>query len=206
MPCSDVGQNERKVPVGAISRLAQIGKQIMQTLNIAYITSVKDIVRLGRVEDSIIDPASSNGNEAGFSLVEAAIAQVIILIALLGVVSTFAYVINYNAGNNSRSQALAVLQQQVEILRAAKFTPTVTDSSLTGGTKTPFTVTTTAGFNFSVQVVVDNNPLLAGIQDDTAVPAPTLKEITVTTRLVSPSPGWQTAVPTSVVLRRTRAN
>lgn len=149
---------------------------------------------------------ATNASEAGFSLIEAAVAQVIILIALLGVVSTFAYVINYNAGNNSRSQALAVLQQQVEILRAAKFTPTVTDASLTGGTKTPFTTTTTAGLNFSVQVVVDNDPLLAGIQDDTAVPNPTLKEITVTTRLVSPSPGWQTAVPASVVLRRTRAN
>ena len=144
--------------------------------------------------------------DAGFTLIEAAVALVILLVALLGVVTTFAYVINYNAGNNSRSQALAVLQQHVENLRAAKFTPTVTDSSLTGGTKAPVTVTTPTGTQFAITVVVDNDPLTAGIQDDTAVPAPTFKEITVTSRLSSPSPGWQLAVPATVVMRRARGN
>ncbi len=145
-------------------------------------------------------------NEAGFSLIEAAIAMVILLIALLGVVSTFAYVIVYNSGNNSRSQALAALQQQVEILRAAKFTPTVTDASLTGGVKYPVAITSASGAQFNVQVTVDNDPLTAGVQDDSAVPNPTFKEITVTARLASPSPGWQTAIPATIVLRRTRAN
>lgn len=144
--------------------------------------------------------------EGGFTLIEVAISLVIILVALLGVVATFAYVISYNAGNNARAQALAVMQQRVEILRAAKFTPTVTDSTLAGGTKAPLTVTTPTGTQFAISVVVDNDPFTTGVQDDTAVPNPTLKEITVTSRLSSPSPGWQMAVPTTVILLRTRAN
>jgi prepilin-type N-terminal cleavage/methylation domain-containing protein len=153
----------------------------------------------------VINESSANCRvEAGFTLIEVAMAMVVILVALLGVVFTFTYVINYNAGNNSRSQALAVLQQEVEQLRAGKFTPTITDPALTGGTKSPKVVTSPSGEKFTVNVIVDNNPLVAGIQDETV--ATTLKEIRVTASLSSPSPGWQTAVPAMMVLRRTRAN
>lgn len=144
--------------------------------------------------------------EGGFSLIETTCAMVIILIALLGVVTAFTYSINYNAGNQSRSQALALLQQEVEQLRAAKFTPAVTDAALTGGTQADRTVISPTGSRFTVQVVVDNDPFTGGIQDDTARPNPTIKEISITTRLESPSPGWQTAVPSTVLLRRVRAN
>jgi type II secretory pathway pseudopilin PulG len=144
--------------------------------------------------------------ESGFTLVETCCALVIILVALLGVAFAFTYSINYNAGNNSRTQALALMQQEVEQLRAAKFTPTITDPILTGGVKATKTVTSTSGLRFTVDISVDNDPLTSGIQDETAVPVTTLKEISVTTKLESPSPGWQTAVPTTVVLRRVRAN
>lgn len=151
-------------------------------------------------------PHSNANGESGFSLVEVVCALVIILIALLGVAFAFTYAISYNAGNNSRAQALAILQQEVEQMRAAKFTPTVTDTSLTGGTKPLKTVLSPTGTYFTIQVVVDNDSLTTGIQDDIAVPNPTLKEIKVTTRIASPSPGWQTAIPATIVLRRVRAN
>ena len=144
--------------------------------------------------------------EAGFTLLETTCALVIILIAMLGVTWAFTYAINYNAGNQSRSQALALLQQEVEQLRAAKFTPTVTDTSLRGGSQAPRSVTSPTGSRFTVTVVIDNNTVVSGVQDDVDVPAPTMKEISITTRLEAPSPGWQTAVPATVVLRRTRAN
>jgi prepilin-type N-terminal cleavage/methylation domain-containing protein len=147
--------------------------------------------------------------EAGFSLIEVACALVIILVALLGVVFSFTYVVNYNAGNNARSQALAVLQAQVEQLRAAKFTRTITSSvagsDLRGGTHTVDNVTTTAGLAFNVQYIVDNDPFTAGVQA-TESSTITLKEITVNVTLRSPSPGWQFAVPATAVLRRTRGN
>ena len=148
----------------------------------------------------------SDSGEAGFTLIEAACALVIILIALLGVVFAFTYAVNYNAGNTSRSQALAVLQQEVEQLRAAKFTPAITDSVLTGGIKANRTVTNSSGNSFIIGVEVDNDPFTAGIQNDSAAPNPTLKEIRVSARLASPSPGWQTAIPAVIILRRVRAN
>lgn len=159
----------------------------------------------------IMTPESNNllvsdKGESGFTLIEAACALVIILIALLGVVFAFTYAVSYNAGNTSRSQALAVLQQEVEQLRAAKFTPAITDSVLTGGVKANKTVTNSSGNSFVIGVEVDNDPFTSGIQNDTAVPKPTLKEIRVSARLASPSPGWQTAIPAVIILRRVRAN
>ena len=151
-------------------------------------------------------PQLKDGSEAGFTLIEAACALVIILIALLGVVFAFTYAVNYNAGNSSRSQALAALQQEVEQLRAAKFTPTITDSVLTGGIKADRTVTNSSGNSFIIGVQVDNDPFTAGVQNDAAAPNPTLKEIRVSARLASPSPGWQTAIPAVIILRRVRAN
>ena len=144
--------------------------------------------------------------EAGFTLLETTCAMVIILIAMLGVSWAFTYAISYNAGNQSRSQALALLQQEVEQLRAAKFTPKVTDTSLRGGSQAARTVTSPTGNRFTVTVVVDNNIGVTGVQDDVDVPAPTMKEISITTQLEAPSPGWQTAIPATVVLRRTRSN
>jgi len=146
------------------------------------------------------------GQQEGFTLIETTCAMVIILIALLGVAFSFTYAINYNAGNQSRAQALALLQQEVEQIRAAKFTPTVTDPALTGGVKGARSALSPTGTHFTVQVTVDNDPFTAGVQDDSAVPNPTLKEITILTKLEAPSPGWRTAIPSTVVLRRARSN
>jgi prepilin-type N-terminal cleavage/methylation domain-containing protein len=149
---------------------------------------------------------STGNNEDGFSLVEVIIAMVILLIVLLGVFITFAYAVNYNAGNSARSQALTVLQQQVELMRSAKFTPQITDSSLLGGTHAPVPVTTVNGNKFIVTTAVDNDPSTAAIEDDTAKPKPTIKEISVTVTFAAPTPGWQTAVPAKIIMRRVRAN
>jgi type II secretory pathway pseudopilin PulG len=149
---------------------------------------------------------SMNSGESGFTLIEVSIGLVIIMVALLGVAFSLTYVINYNAGNNSRSQALAVLQQEVERMRAAKFTPTTTDPSLLGGTRADRLVASPGGSQFTVSISVDNNPLTAGIQDEAAAPNSTLKEVGISVRLASPSPGWQTAIPATIILRRVRAN
>ncbi|MBK6749221.1 MAG: type II secretion system protein [Pyrinomonadaceae bacterium] len=154
-----------------------------------------------------ISPERRNmSGEEGFSLIETTCAMVIILIALLGVAFSFTYAINYNAGNQSRTECLAVLQQEVEQMRAAKFTPSVTDPGLTGGAKLPRTIISSTGKRFLVTVSVDNDPNTAGIQSDTDVPVPTIKEVTISAKLEAPSPGWQITVPSTIVLRRVRAN
>lgn len=147
--------------------------------------------------------------EGGFSLVEVIIAMVILLVALLGVFLTFTYAVNYNAGNNTRSQALSILQQEVELMRSAKFTPTKTDqgpypiADLRGGVQTPRVITSADNNRFRVNVTVDDDPETSGVQINTAT---TLKEITIVVMPDSPTPGWQTAVPATVVLRRVRSN
>ena len=154
-----------------------------------------------------IEPIFESGptsSQKGFSLVEVCVAMVIILVALLGVFFTFTYAITYNAGNNSRAQALAVLQEEVEKLRSYKFTPTVTDTQLQGGAKTPFQVVSPNGGTFSVTIIVDNDPFTAGVQDETTPTS--MKEIEVRVKLDRPSPGWQAAVPATVFLRRVRSN
>jgi type II secretory pathway pseudopilin PulG len=146
--------------------------------------------------------------EAGFSLVEVSAAMVIFFVAMLGIFVSFTYAVNYNAGNSSRAQALAVLQQVVEELRSKKFTPSKRDADLDGGTKTPKYKTTDDGNRFRIQIVVDDDPLTPGVQDydGDVTKKVTLKEITVTVVLDRPAPGWQTAVPAKIVLRRVRAN
>ncbi len=153
--------------------------------------------------------------EAGFSLVEVSVAMVIILIAFLGVFATFTYAIQYNAGNKSRSQALAVLQQEAELIRAAKFTATgAPDALLLGGTHAPFPVTHTNGRTFIVDIKVDNDPSTAGVQDETyvcrspqgaAIPC-AIKEVTILVTLAKNNPGWQYSVPVQILLRRVRGN
>jgi len=171
----------------------------------------------------------------GFTLVEVVIALLIIMIALLGVFSVFTYAITYNAGNKARAQALAILQQEVERYRAAKFNATPeTDNftpgdpddgrrDITGGRKADRTVIATNGMSFTVRVSVDNAPSVANTPDPPNLDIPqneayqclspqgdpivcTLKEITIEVRLAAPNPGWQTAIPVRTVLRRVRGN
>lgn len=141
--------------------------------------------------------------ESGFSLIEVVLALVVLLIALLGVFLAFTWAITYNAGNNSRSEALAILQQQVERLRSAKYTPTVVDASLSGGVQATKLVTLPGGNRFRVDITVDDDPETANVQIDNTS---TVKEVELTVSLDRPTPGWQSSVPATVILRRVRAN
>lgn len=141
--------------------------------------------------------------QKGFSLMEAVMAVVILLITLLGVFSVFTYAVIYNTGNNIRSQALSVLQREIELLRSAKFTPALTDSTITGGVKAAKNVTSADGTSYKVEVTVDDDPNTAGIQTDLTK---TIKEITLTVTPTNKVSGWQTAVATTVTLRRVRGN
>jgi prepilin-type N-terminal cleavage/methylation domain-containing protein len=167
-------------------------------------------------DSSVIDNEYKKVEEAGFSLVEVTIALVIILIVLLGVFVTFTYAVSYNAGNNSRAQALAVLQREVELLRSAKFTPTVRDDytpgipddgrrDIRGGTKASRSAESADGNKFIVETKIDNDPSTEAI-DSGNENTTTMKQISVTVKLDSPTPGWQTSVPATVVLRRVRSN
>ena len=142
-------------------------------------------------------------SESGFSLVEVTIAMVILLVGLLGVSLTYTSAVRYNAGNNLRLQSLAILQQEVEQLRNARFTPTATDATLLGGIKDVKTVTTADGNTFQIQTIIDDDPFTAGVQTNTSK---TLKEIVITVSAENQSQGWISTIPATVTLRRVRGN
>ena len=147
--------------------------------------------------------AARKSAEAGFSLIEVSIAMVVFLIAVLGVFISFAYAVSYNSGNASRAQALALLQQRVEQMRSARFVPTRTDDDIKGGVKAADVVTGSDNHLYSLQVTVDDDPFTDGVQVDDLS---RFKEVHVTVSLEAPTPGWQTSVPATVILRRVRGN
>ncbi len=143
----------------------------------------------------------NTSDQAGFSLMEVIIALVILLIALLGVFYTFTYAVGYNSGNTQRSQALQILQQEAETIRAAKYSPYLIDYVLIGGEKPPKVVTTADGNIYLVEITVDDDPFTAGVQADNTK---TLKEITISVTSENVASLWQSSVPTRVVFRRAR--
>jgi Tfp pilus assembly protein PilV len=70
--------------------------------------------------------------ESGFTLVETAIALVVMMVGALAISSLFLFSIQNNVGGGERAQSMAVAQQQMEQLRSVKFD----DSTLAVGSTT----------------------------------------------------------------------
>jgi len=60
-------------------------------------------------------------NSQGFSLLETAIALVIMMVVTLGTAQLFVYATKYNAGSADRAACLAIAQQKMERLRWTDF-------------------------------------------------------------------------------------
>jgi len=69
-------------------------------------------------------------SERGFTLMETAIALIVMTILALAASSLFVYAIKYNGGANERALSLAVAQRRMEIMKKASFN----DAMLTPGT------------------------------------------------------------------------
>ena len=122
--------------------------------------------------------------QSGFTLMEAVIAMVIMMVAVLGSASVFSYSINYNSGATDRELAMAIAQKEMEQLRSVAFTHASLNA--TGG------ITTTvvrAGRSYSVTVRIVHSNTVAG--------QPTMKTITVQVTPMSSTLG-------AVVLRTQR--
>ena len=64
---------------------------------------------------------NSDRRQDGFTLLETAMAMVVMMIGGLGIAAVFAYAIKNNTGARDRAVSLAVAQQEVERLRALPF-------------------------------------------------------------------------------------
>jgi Tfp pilus assembly protein PilV len=123
--------------------------------------------------------------QSGFTIMEAAIAMVIMMVAVLGSASVFSYSINYNSGATDRELAMALAQQQMEQLRNVSFTDTSLDA--TAG------ITTTvvrAGRSYTVTTTIAHSNTVNG--------QPTMKTITTQVTPLGSTLG-------SVILRTQRA-
>ena len=104
--------------------------------------------------------------QSGFTIIEATIAMVIMMVAVLGSASVFSYSINYNSEATDRELAMAIGQQQMEQLRNAPFA----DASLNATAGTTTTVVR-AGRSYNVTTTI--------VHSDTISGQPTMKTITV---------------------------
>lgn len=103
-----------------------------------------------------------NGQQTGFTLLETAVAMVVMMIGGLGIAAVFSYAVKNNNGSRDRAIAIAVAQQEVERLRSVPFhdpalaaTPTLV---------TPVTVTN-GGRTFAMRTTILNTtPSLKRIQ------------------------------------------
>jgi len=143
---------------------------------------------------------------AGFSLVEVIIAGIVMIILCIGTMTVFTHAVKINRGNNLRSQAQTVLQQEAEFYRSLKFIPIGSDTQLNGGTYDNVrTRTTPDGRAFYVSVTIDNDPYAAGLQTGSESNCK-FKEIKITTVPVAPESGWLSDLNTTITLQRVRTN
>ena len=141
---------------------------------------------------------------AGFTLVEVIIAGTIMIILCVGTLTTFSYAVKINAGNNLRSQAQSVLQQEAEYYRSLKFVPSGADADMDAGTHNRPNRTSADGTAFTMTADVTNLPLWDGTASTNTTA--TMKEITITATPVNAQAGWLANLHTTLTIQRVRAN
>lgn len=123
-------------------------------------------------------------NDRGFTILETAVALVVMMVAALGTVSIFAYSIENNASAKDRELAMGVAQQQMEQLRNAAFTDALLTATDVDGRMTEVTsadrryvvITTIGDSNF-----VNGQPTLKAIRIR-VTPSGTMATVALVTR------------------------
>lgn len=150
---------------------------------------------------------SLSGGQSGFTLVEAIVACLVMIILCVGMFTVFGHVIRLNRGNDIRSQALTVLQKEVEFYRALKYVPVDSDPLLDGHTQTTTktNVPSASGMLFDIDVTIDNDPKTEFVQtgnEDTC----RFKEITIEAKpsMAQPVGSWLANLKTKIAFQRVR--
>jgi Tfp pilus assembly protein PilV len=141
--------------------------------------------------------------QAGFTLLEAAIAMVILMIIGLGIASLFTYAIHANSSADDRELSMALAQQRMEWLRTIPFntqTRHVSYSYPNGGLEATSTsgVTETvsnAGRSYTVRTVIQNLSTVPTGNPDAG--EPTSKSISVSVTPVGSATVFETVTITT---------
>ncbi|HEX7771769.1 MAG TPA: prepilin-type N-terminal cleavage/methylation domain-containing protein [Pyrinomonadaceae bacterium] len=136
--------------------------------------------------------------QQGFTLLEAAIALVILMIIGLGIASLFTYALGANTRADDRELAMTIAQKRMESLRTVPFTTQtrMLDISV-GGLKAtlPEGVTETvesAGRSFTVNTQIQDISVVPLGEPDAG--APTSKSIRVAVTPVAATTGFETVI------------
>ena len=127
--------------------------------------------------------------ERGFTLVETAIAMIVLMVAGLAATTLFVYSTKYNSGAADRAVAQSLAQRQMESLRKTTF----------GNLAASTTTVTSVGRNFTVDVAVCNDGT-AACGGSAAV-----KRLTVTVTPANAGSAWARRPVTLVTLRSSTA-
>jgi len=156
------------------------------------------VASFGLIEASV--DCSGRVGESGFTLIEAMIALLLMMIVALGSASLFSFSIYNNSGGTDRATSLAIAQQALESLRSAQFNATTTDPSLIGATSVQ--TVTVEGRTFRMTRTIDDLPATIAPDVD---PTTNLKGITITVVPQSIGGGWASGVGGTVTLITQRA-
>jgi len=127
-----------------------------------------------------------NRNEQGFTLLETAIALIVMMVLTLATGSLFVYAVKYNSGSGDRSAALAIAQQRIERMRRTPYDDALLSTALTTET------VINAGRSYTVVTTV--------CWDSTCGGSATLKVITVSVAPISANQWANT--PATIITRR----
>jgi len=150
------------------------------------------------------------GRALGFTLVEVLIAAGIMIILCVGTLTVFTHAVRINRGNNLRSQAQSVLQQEVEYYRSLKFVPGAETSAdlvnhrstdIYAGSHTRPQRTSPDGRVFDITVTVVNVAPPSTVEELCR-----FKEITIVAVPHIAETGWLANLNTNLVIQRVRAN
>ena len=141
--------------------------------------------------------------QQGFTLLEAAIALVILMIIGLGIASLFTYAIQANSSADDRELAMAIAQKRMEWLRTIPFTTQtrhVAYSYPNGGLEATATsgvseTVTNAGRSYTVITVIQNLSTVPAGNPDAG--EPTSKRISISVTPLGAATAFETVTVTT---------
>ena len=145
--------------------------------------------------------SANTAAETGFTLLEACIALLLMMVVALGSASLFSFSIYNNSGGSERATSMAIAQEALERLRSAKFSTTATDASLAGGTTVQNGVVRD-GRTYRITRTIDDNPTTAATEINAAS---NFKSITIAVMPERIGGGWAFGAGGTVTLITQRA-
>lgn len=160
---------------------------------------------INRNQTSFPRRCSSHGNvtQSGFTLLEACIALLLMMVVALGSASLFSFSIYNNSGGSDRATSMAIAQEALERLRSREFSSTATHYDLDGGTSVQTGVIRDER-TYTVTCTIDDDPTTVGGIPEVSATS-NLKSITISVVPTSIGGGWAFGAGGTVTLITQRA-